>query len=185
MGILQTQIHLYHVTVSRPVSIHPSHPSIFIHLRPSLISVVVYSTLSCPTRVSVTIKTLGTVACLSAGAVKKKTKKNIPPFSMATSRQPYGSCTDHNESVGDLLNYTSSVSWYVAVAALALIRLRSSRGIRLILDGDFHGVSLYIWKIITQTSAFKSFLPRVLASFAHKKHTVVLSSSTLMSCWDQ
>lgn len=58
---------------------------------------------------------------------------------MATSRQPYGSCTDHNESVGDLLNYTSSVSWYVAVAALALIRQRSSRGIRLILDGDFTG----------------------------------------------
>ncbi len=29
---------------------------------------------------------------------------------MTTSRQPYGGCSDHDESVGDLLNYTSSVS---------------------------------------------------------------------------
>lgn len=40
--------------------------------------------------------------CFFAGA-------NIAPLSMATNRQPYGGCTDHNESVGDLLNYTSSV----------------------------------------------------------------------------
>lgn len=119
------------------------------------------------------------------GPWKQKKQKKHPPFLHGNQQTAIWSCTDHNESVGDLLNYTSSVSWYVAVAALALIRQRSSRGIRLILDRDFTGVSLYIWSIITQTSAFKSFIPRVLASFAHKKHMVFLSSSALMSCWDQ